>query len=172
LFDCKKAVLELLPYSADNLALSLVNRYTPKTVIESKNHFIYLNGYLSHPDINAQIILVEDNYINKDYLHDYAHYYSLCFQDYPKICKRIHFFSTLFTVKEFEAIITGKKEDHTEFWKTYLGFIVVKPIPEKIIGYTVLKTFAGGRDFDSRNFWGLRPYTVHLFGNKIEYDYR
>ena len=59
------------------------------------------------------------------------------------------------------------KNDTTEFWNNYLGFIVVKPIPVTVIGYTVLKTYSNSVNFNDRNFWGLRDYKVHLFGSEI-----
>ena len=170
LFNYKKAVVNLLPYSADNLAVSLSNDYTPPRVIASKSHFIYLKGYLSHSDMNAQIIVIENNYVNKDFLHDYTNYYSLCFKNYHKFCKRVHFFSKSYTSEEIQNIIVDQENEHKDFWDAYLGFIVVKPIPVTVIGYTVLKTFIGGRDFASRNFWGLRPYKVHLFGNEVNFS--
>lgn len=63
-----------------------------------------------------------------------------------------------------------KQERDEEFWKDYLGFVVVKPIPLTVIGYTVLKTYNNGSGFNSRNFWGTREYRVHLFGNEIKFN--
>lgn len=72
--------MQILPYSNTNLANALANNYTPSEVITSKNHFIFLTGYLSHSDMNTQTIVIEDDYISKDFLHDYASYYALCFE--------------------------------------------------------------------------------------------
>jgi len=169
LFNCKKSYgVQILPYSNSNLASALANKYTPSEVITSKNHFIFLTGYLSHADMNAQTIVVEEDYISKDFLHDYASYYALCFEEYPKFCKRVHFFSSTFSVEHFQKVILGKEEDNKVFWESYLGFVVVKPIPVTVIGYTVLKTYASSQDFNARNFWGVRKYKVHFYGNEVE----
>lgn len=160
--------MQILSYSDANLAESLSNEYTPKEVIKAKNHFTYLKGYLSHPEINAQTIVIEKNYVSKDFLQDYATYYSLCFEEYRKFCTRIHFFSNVFNEEEFHIQILNNDSDSKEFWDNYLGFIVIKPIPVTIIGYTVLKTFASGKAFNSRNFWGIRKYKIHLYGREIE----
>lgn len=169
LFNYKKAsFVQILPFSDSNLASSLSNKYTPAEVIASKNHFKYLNRYLSSSDMNAQTIIVEENYISKDFLHDFASYYALCFESYPKFCKRIHFFNNTFNEAEFKDVILGKESANSAFWEHYLGFVVVKPIPVTIIGYTVLKTYSNSEDFNARNFWGVRDYKIHFFGNEIK----
>ena len=160
--------MEVLKFSDDNLAKSLSNNYTPEEVIKSKNHFRYLKGYLSAKGLDAKTIVIESDYISKDYLHDYASYYAYCFEKYPKFCKRIHFFDIEFSLQEFQSIILSSVKEKEDFWKHYLGFIVVKPIPVTIIGYTVLKTYSGVQEFNSRNFWGIRDYSIHLFGNKVQ----
>ena len=161
--------MQILPYSDSNLANALTNKYTPSEVITCKNHFIYLKHYLTSSHMNAQTIVIEDDYISKDFLHDYASYYALCFVKYPKFCKRVHFFNKSIRLEEFQAIILDKETNNIEFWDTYLGFVVVKPIPVTVIGYSVLKTYSNSQDFDVRNFWGLRKYKVHFFGNEIEF---
>ena len=81
LFNCKKNNhLKLLSYSPENLSLALSNKYTTPEVISSKNHFIYLKDYLGSSDMNAKTILVEEDYVSKDFLHDYANYYALCLE--------------------------------------------------------------------------------------------
>ncbi len=157
-------MISVLPFNDDTLAECLANSYTSPAVIKSKNHFSYFKYYLGPNGICAQTIVIEDQYISRDYLHDYASYYSLCFEPYPKFCRRIHFFSSSFTRDEFEKVLT---ESSDEFWEHYLGFVVVKPIPVNAIGYTVLKTYEAGKDMDGRYFWGLKTYTVHLFGREI-----
>ena len=157
----------VLTFNDDTLAESLANSYTTPDVIKSKNHFSYFKYYLGPNGICAQTIVLEDQYISRDYLHDYASYYSLCFEPYPKFCRRIHFFSSSFTTEEFEKALTESSE---EFWKHYLGFVVVKPIPVNAIGYTVLKTYEAGKDMSGRYFWGLKTYTVHLFGREIKIE--
>lgn len=169
LFNYKKSSsVRILPYSESNLASVLVNKYTTAEVISSKNHFKYLKNYLSSTDMSAATIVVEEKYISKDFLHDYASYYALCFQGYSKFCTRIHFFNNSFNEEEFKNVILGKEESNKAFWDHYLGFIVVKPIPLTIIGYSVLKTYSNSADFNDRNFWGVRDYKIHFFGNEIK----
>ena len=153
-------------YSAANLAQALSNAYTTAESIQIKNHFNYLSCYLSSSEIDAKTIVIEEDYISKDYLHDYSAYYALCFEQYPKVCKRVHFFKRTFTEEEFNDVLLQKKESNQEFWDDYLGFVVVKPIPQKIIGFTLLKTYENGLDSD-RMFFGTREYDIHIFGNEL-----
>ncbi|WP_192346840.1 hypothetical protein [Algoriphagus sp. Y33] len=143
------------------------NDFTSSKVVSSKNHFIYFKGYLGDGGLKARTIVVEEDYVSKDFLQDYASYYAFCFEKYPKFCNRVHFFSNEFDLETFQGIITENESRNEEFWSKYLGFVVVKPIPTKFIGYTVLKTYESGMAFESRNFWGVREYEIHLFGNKV-----
>src|SRR6218665_1183903 len=168
LFNCKKGTVEIFKYSEDTLAIALSNKYTPPEVIAQKNHFLYLKNYLSDDEMGAKTIVIEENYISKDFLHDYASYYSLCFEVYPKFCRRVHFFRNNFDLDRFNEVIVGQELDNKDFWEHYLGFVVIKPIPVTVLGYTVLKTYSNTGSFDNRNFWGTRNYKVHLFGNEID----
>lgn len=162
--------MQVKPYSASDLAEAFVNAYTPADTIKSKYHFDYFKGYLESPDIDAKTIVIEEKYVSKDYLLDYASYYAFCFEPYPKFCQRVHFFKNKFTEQEFQNILLSKGVRNKKFWDNYLGFVVVKPIPVKVIGYSVLKTYRNGEDTEDRIFWGLRKYKVHLFGNEVEFD--
>ncbi len=161
--------MNILPYTEDALAASLSNQYTTADLIKSKNHFTYLSNYFGTGGLNVQAILVEEDYVSKDFLHDYASYYALCFEKYPKVCRRVHFFDIPVTEDDFEGVILKPEAEQAEFWQHYVGFIVVKPIPGKVIGYTVLKTYSSTQPTTDRLFWGLREYTIHLYGNEIKF---
>jgi hypothetical protein len=163
--------VNIIPYTEEALAASLSNLYTTADLIKTKNHFNYLSNYFGADGLNARTILIEEDYISKDFLHDYASYYALCFEKYPKVCRRVHFFDIEVTEADFQSIILKpeKKKKQADFWEHYVGFVVVKPIPGKIIGYTVLKTYPSNLPTPGRDFWGLREYTIHLFGNEIKF---
>ncbi|NRF38543.1 hypothetical protein [Pedobacter foliorum] len=160
--------MEILPYSEDNLASVLSNKFTTSDLVKNKKHYDYFKNYLGIDGLNVKTILVETDYISRDYLHDYASYYALCFEKYEKVCKRIHFFDNEFDEDIFSAEILKTPEQSAKFWKHYVGFIVIKPIPVKMIGYTVLKTYSNGNQIQDRNFWGLREYDIHLYGTCIK----
>lgn len=156
------------PFSPESLARALSNKYTSPEVIQQRHHYKYFLKYLGDEGLNAQSLVIEEKYISKDFLHDYAAYYALCFREYDKFCKRVHFFRTTVTEELLNRAILEKGEMPAGFWNDYLGFIVVKPIPTTVIGFTVLKHYNMTQPIPDRNFWGLRNYKVHVFGREIE----
>ena len=157
--------MKIIKFSENALATALTNKFTSKEIIESKNQFHYLKDYLGPNGINAKTIFIEEGYISKDFLLGYTSYYAYCFENFPKVCNRVHFFKNEFDQKEFSEQIL--KHDQN-FWNNYLGFIVVKPIPITVIGFTVLKTYSDNNGL--RNFWGVREYDTHIFGTEIKID--
>jgi hypothetical protein len=158
--------MQILPFSQENLLSSLSNKYTEGEVIKNKSHFNYFLNYLGSDGLKSKTILVEEPYVSKDFIDDYTYYYATCHEDYSKFCKRIHFFDISFDESEFKKELLDK-ESTSDFWNSYLGFIVVKPIPTTIIGFTVLKTYSESNSFNERNFWGIRDYKIHLYGKVL-----
>lgn len=156
---------DLKAFSKEMLAESLANDCTTPSEVRDKNHFDYFLGYLIALD--TKTIIVEPDYVNKDYLHDYISYYSLCHEKYPKTCKRVHFFSLSFTRQDFETWVNNGIPS-VDIRNSYLGFVVVRPIPNTVIGFTILKTYQYSTGFDQRNYWGIKSYSIHLFGVKLE----
>jgi hypothetical protein len=163
--------VKVYPYTEELLAFCLANDYTSPTVIRKKKHFDFFIKYFGPLGLKAKTIVVEEKYISKDYLHDHANYYAFCFENYPKYCRRLHFFDNAFTEAEFETELLRDDNDiDAEISKHYLGFIVVKPIPLNIVGFTLLRTYGRLQSFEHRHFWGIRKYKVHLFGKRLQID--
>ena len=133
-------------------------------VISTKSHINYFKEYFAN--LGARTVIVEHDYVDKDYLEDFQAYYVRCFAEYKRFCKRLHFFSAQIDESEFINLLLGKKSNLSrEALNTnYLGFVVVKPLPSTIIGRTCLKTYPtdGGRNYPI-----IRPYNVHLFGIQL-----
>lgn len=96
----------------------------------------YLGSYLTK--LGAKTMVVEDAYIDKDFLEDFAAYYVRCFADYSKTCTRLHFFSVEFGEEEFQSALQ-RATDHPVRDANYLGFVVLKPLPDTVIGRTCLR---------------------------------
>jgi hypothetical protein len=118
---------------------------------------VYFDEYFG--EVKPKTIVVENSYIDQHYLDDYAGYYVHCFQDYGKNCVRLHFFSARFNKKFFTDVVSGRKQG-TELLQSYVGFVVVKPLPHTVIGRTCLKTY----DENPRFYPITRDYGVSLFG--------
>lgn len=102
----------------------------------------YLANYLT--ELNAKTIVIESNYIDKDYLIDYCNFYARSFEPFKKETTRLHFFSKEFPKKYFEENFHSNDTCQKDIKEAYLGFIVIKPIKDStssnIIGRTLLRT--------------------------------
>lgn len=158
---------DVIPYCIEQL-LGLLATHTlaVPTEISNKLHSTYFRDYFQ--ELGARTIVVEYDYIDRDFLEDFSNYYVKCFSDYRRKCTRLHFFSQTFSPENFKAILTG---DHGASLKglcdSYLGFIVVKPLPKTIIGRTCLRTYSVGT---GREFPAARRYDVSLFGIELSVD--
>lgn len=157
----------VLPYSIEQLIeLCVKNSRATKDDISEKIHKVYFDDYFKA--LGAKTIVVEYEYVDRDYLEDYISYYVKCHQDYGRHCTRLHFFDIAFTHDQFREVLNGKTELLTKDRKdAYLGFIVIKPLPKTVFGRTCLKTYpTEGR----RYFPVCRKYEVSLFGINMSVD--
>ncbi len=114
--------------------------------------------------LNLSTFILEDNYIDKDYLVDYSNYISLCYHPYERFCKRIHFFSIKVEEKDFlEAVVKNDIKVLETIKQSYLGFIVVRPLNGAKIGKTCLKTYPSEVN-KLRYYPATRSYNVNLMG--------
>ena len=162
-------------YSHKNLEYSISNKFSiGSNGLKYNYHLEFLKEYLGEFNLekakyglHAKSILIERNYKSQSYLDDYHSHYVSTHYDYPKDCKRVHFFSKEckeYTDKVFEKILF---EDDEEFWNSYLGYIIIRPIPNGSIGATLLKTY---NNENTRKYTTLRKYKVNVFGKKLELD--
>ena len=156
---------EIHPYSIDNLISILAekSRACPETV-KVKLHRVYFDGYFG--TLQARTIIVENDYVDRDYLDDYLGYYGSCFTEYDRKCARLHFFSNVINEGEFATFLSGESAGLVDrLSSSYLGFIVVKPLPQTFIGRTCLKTYDD--DGHRRHFPVIRNYESNLYGMRL-----
>lgn len=155
-------------YAIETLIQCFVNGsvFTSINQVKQKLHRIYFEEYFNQ--LNAKTIVVEEDYIDRDYLEDYAAYYDRCFRDYPRRTHRLHFFDLAFEKDDFDAFLAKEESSLSEqsLQDSYLGFVVVKPLPQSVVGRTCLRTYPS--DNGRRFFPSLRTYEVHLFGFRLE----
>lgn len=177
----------LFPYNIDDFSKRihiLNNEETVFSKLKNKFHVSYLDKYLDKIGVN--FFLIEDEYVNKDYITNFSSYYSTCFSDYKKKSSRVHFFkidnkenldneSLLDFVKNTLSQILipnnenqiSKREVNLFFQKNYVGYVVINPIPNTFLGYTLLKHHNHFESKKDRFFWGTRDYNAHFFGIDI-----
>lgn len=116
---------------------------TERSEISVKGQVDYLCKYLDEKEhVNAKTILVENEYVDRYYLEDYSRYYSRCFNHVPKKCARIHFFSNEFNELAFtKALESNDQATISLLQQSYLGFVVIRPIPDTFIGRLCLKPY-------------------------------
>lgn len=138
--------------------------------------FVY--SYLR--ELNAKTILLETDYVDRDYLEDYSQYYVRCFSRYGERCARLHFFDGVedkngneISPINHDFIQKGLKDDpralQDELQKRYLGFIVIKPIPRTFIGKSCLKIYPRLNQHSSKKVIAT-TYSVNLFGLELDVE--
>ncbi|WP_151087054.1 hypothetical protein [Hymenobacter baengnokdamensis] len=160
---------ELLPYTEGNLAYALSNDYVLPSEVRKKHHFCYFCEYFgsTNDGLAARTILIEHPYVSSSFQADYADYYSRGFADYPRYCKRVHFFSQGFDQPALEAALTDLSQ--AALWHSYLGYIVIKPLPATPIGATLLKPYGNGLA-KFRNYPVQRLYKLNLLGKQLSVE--
>ncbi len=141
--------------------------YTTAEKNRKKPHIKYFYNYLikDTDGLQAKLILVEKEYTSLSYLSDYMNYYATCYRGYAKQCRRVHFFGKVFSSSDLVKMILSEDSDYRDLWDSYLGYIVVKPLPEGIIGTTILSTYS---DKMNRFFTATREYHINLFGKSLK----
>ncbi|MFZ3384456.1 MAG: hypothetical protein WA144_11075 [Candidatus Methanoperedens sp.] len=136
----------------------------------------YIFNYLLY--FNCKTFILEDNYIDKDYLIDYSKFYARSFDNLNKYTKRIHFFSEKISTNGFNKILReGHEKENNILENSYLGFVVVKPIKDvygnNLIGRTLLKTYPRNVKYSSQDdhrFYIKNIHRVSLFGIPLKID--
>jgi len=157
---------KVLAFSAENLHGALANANATAAEISAHGPATYLWEYLQY--MRAAALVVEDPYTDADFLDDYTAYYARCYSAFGRRCKRLHFFRRELTDESFGQLVSAQQQDDT-LQRDYLGFVVVRPLPQTIIGRCVLKAYdddGGAR----RHFPVNRRYNISLFGLDLYID--
>jgi hypothetical protein len=125
----------------------------------------YVHDYLC--ELNTSSVLIEEHYVDRHFLDDYASYYARSFAPPRHHCKRLHFFKEVSTQELGKALTraaspTDRLEVEGHLAEQYLGFVVERPLPRARVGRTVLRTYPV--DDNRRHYSVVRPYTVYIGG--------
>ncbi len=100
-------------------------------------------------------MVIEQDYIDKDYLVDFQRFYVRSFDHIKKLTTRVHFFKSEMTKTKFKTLLKNNKLVKQQ--KDYLGFSVIKPITDEEgnprIGRTLLRTYPKRKDSDHSRFY-------------------
>lgn len=134
--------------------------------------FRYLCGILvtDKDGLLAKTIVVECKYLSLSFLGDHQQYYSQCLRDYPKICRRVHFFNKQYSKSSFTECLKSGDIGTLELQNHYLGHVVIRPISSGFIGASLLAHYSE-RDIRKKRFYtGKLDYKVNLFGHLLRID--
>lgn len=135
------------------LGAEISAEYDPKSIIKKLN---------SHLSSAVKAILVERNYIDKDYRSTYYNFYAKKGQLYRADCVRLHFFDETVTFNANTLKLGGHAEEQLK--DHYYGYIVLRPTGIATIGRSVLspdvRTGTSG-------FIISANHKVHLLGYKL-----
>jgi hypothetical protein len=92
---------------------------------------VLLNILSTAQKLGCQTIIIENEYLDQDYLEEYSAFYCRSFEAYSQKTQRLHFF------KEDDITYNDLKNLSI---KQYLGYSVVRPIDSYRTGKTVLKS--------------------------------
>lgn len=132
----------------------------------------FIGSYLDNREVGAKTILVEHPYVDRHFLEEYAHYYATSLHPPPPKATRLHFFKDSFTDEDFsQRILRAASGDFDavcqELSGAYLGFTVIRPLPDAPIGRTILITYPGDPTHKRCYTLPPYPYRVHLCGLRL-----
>jgi hypothetical protein len=167
--------MNMIPYLVSEFAKSTLTNLVKESFgsdfpdIFRKEQIEYIYRYLN--DLKAKTILLEFNYIDRDYLEDYSRYYVKRFSSSGSKCARLHFFSNVIDHRTIERALSQPTNSdlHLSLAESYLGFMVVKPLPKTFIGRTCLRTYPDINNGCSKKVLS-RLYEVDLFGIKLSVE--
>lgn len=158
--------LEVHSYSIDQLKQLIADAsQTSPELVAQKLHYYYFEGYCD--SIGVRTIVVERNYVDQHYLEDFAAYYVRCYHSYRRFCTRLHFFQFEFNQQNLENSLEGDdqaKEIEAQLQDKYLGFVVIKPLPQTVVGRTCLAHYPTE---DRRYYPIVREYKANLCGIEL-----
>lgn len=111
----------------------------------------------------AAVAIVEERYLDRDYSAEFSSFYSRLFEQYGRFCRRYHFFSRDFTdlAAAPDALVRALAEADKN--NQYLGFIVIRPVPDAPIGRAVIVAPKAPDGCVTRALVGA-TYDAHLLG--------
>lgn len=139
--------------------------------ILGKTQVAYAYNYLKR--LGAKSVLLEFDYIDKDFLEDFTRYYAKRYRNDGHHCARMHFFANTIDHRCISSVLEGEENSQAivdQMKSSYLGFMVIKPLPKTFIGKTCLKVMDDEVAAPGRKRRLHRPYEVDLFGIKLSVD--
>jgi hypothetical protein len=152
----------VVPYSRSNLIAFFVEGAFESRdgYISRKPQITYLDEYCRQ--VGIRTLLYESEYVDRHFSEDFGGYYVRCFGSYRKKCSRLHLFASELSHEDLAKIFSGTTHNGSSDWSDklgYRGFIVIKPLPETVVGRTCVWPAPSTASFPT-----LRRQSANLFG--------
>ncbi len=132
----------------------------------------YLRAYLK--ELGCKTVVIERHYIDRVFMHDNAIFYARNLRSYPNYTSRLHFFTSEFQSVAWKAYITSAGKGNrdaiqAQLRQSYLGFSVVRPLPDCPVGRTLVTARATQAPANTKSvFPTIRRHRAHLTGFDLE----
>lgn len=169
---------ELKPYGKNWKSLYGLPTST-KTILDhlsyKKYHLHYVADYFSK-DLNPYVvhtIVLENEYLSKTFFNDHRNFYASIFGGYHRLCSRIHFLGEKFDNTTQLQDVLMKSSVSEQFVNSYYGFMVLRPLPEQIVGSSLFRPYPSEPEKEKkfkRKFTSTRNYDINFYGKDISFD--
>lgn len=133
---------------------------------EQSNPHITANLVRHLRELGARGMLIEDDYIDRDFSEAYSAYYAKLFKRHSKLCKRLFFFSCNLQFLSQSSVKDAAQRLEAECDQHYLGHIVLRPISKAPISQAILKAPPSPSGYE-RHLLVRAKYTAHVLGAEL-----
>lgn len=164
----KKKALDIRNFTKEDFLKAIVEVESdyPEERIKTSDVFqyfyIYLKGEMEtglNKGFDATLMVIEDDYISKAFLEDYANSYARKFKPYSKFTRRLHFFETPEKNRsQFKnSIGNGKTNNGYSWWEDYIEIPVSQtPLFRKKQTPVIFVCLSINTDHTEVLRWGLK----------------
>lgn len=160
--DMRDSNVQVKRFSSDAL-IDAYTAHTERAQVEEDNQRVrFLFQYLT--TIGVETLVIEDEYTDGDYLDDYVNYYARSDKEFARRCRRLHFFRGIHSEKTILRALLRPGGPAKRLREAYAGFSVVRPLPDAVVGRTVVATYEPVGTLGQRFYPATHEYRAHLFG--------
>lgn len=130
----------------------------------------YLGRYCSW--LRAKTVVIENHYIDRHYLDEFAFYYCRSLSPPPNHVQRFHVFNVAFDEADLrrrmrEIAQAASPIEPGQIESAYRGFVSIRPIGAVPVGRTILARLDDG---NPRDLWATGTHELHLANLKLKVD--
>jgi len=161
--------LELKNFCNDDIKKELTERFGFSD--EAKIDTPLFNIFALMEKEGCTDVIVEDRYIDKEYLDEFSRYYSTVFKNYEKCCVRLHFFKdnirkNVFGFDDDNVKLFFDRSFTEQLQDQYLGFCVIRPLERNRVSRTVIKPYI--ENVNEEFILSQSEATVNLNGTNLK----